>query len=373
MRPQVGVSYVSIFTVCYHVVFWMCGAAQSLSWDYLPAVPQGEEAERRVSWKEKPIGRLVARALRLPPAPPQPLPNDSARKDEEAYSYTAKDEDKYSIETIENIDAPVQTLNIPRIVVVEEPVPAPAADIAEEQLTPRAANLPAVAGTYRSRNLTLVIPPAPLRPSAPSSPVRGASVPPTPGGFATAPSSPIRGAGPLSPIRSLAPSTMRSFAGSVRSLAPTTPLRAVHSIHSLEDPSGLTGIEGPSPHKHRTCAGHLRDTLAPLLKPVTISLALSLPIALVQPLKALFVDCTATGGPDWHGPDGRPPLAFVMDTGECSSSCLCHLPFGFSYPPPRGRARVARKRCCSPPPLRGFAARRPCGGRLPFFISPRRY
>ena len=54
-----GVSFVSIFIVSYHLVFWVLGAAHSLSWDYLPGVPQGEEAERRCSWKEKPLGSLI--------------------------------------------------------------------------------------------------------------------------------------------------------------------------------------------------------------------------------------------------------------------------------------------------------------------------
>ena len=354
----------SIFTVCYHTVFWMCGAAQSLAWDYLPAVPQGEEAERRVTWKEKPIGRLVARALRLPPAPLRaplaPLPSEIVRaKDEEASACTSDDtDDKASVEVTER---PASSLDIPRIVVVHSEDGDPTADIADVQLTPRAAN-PSAATTFRSRNLTLVIPASPLRPSTPASPLRGVSVPPTPtigggGGFVTAPSSPTRGAAlvPPSPMRSLAPSTrtmtMRSIAGSLRSLGPDTPIRAVHSIHSLEDPAALAGIERASsltPHKRRHCAGVV-DALAPLLKPVTVSLALSLPIALVQQLKALFVDCTATGGPAWFGPDGRPPLAFVMDTG--ASFCLSCRGRVCAVTRSGGEApsfSAAPRRCCVP-------------------------
>jgi auxin efflux carrier family protein len=47
-----------------------------------------------------------------------------------------------------------------------------------------------------------------------------------------------------------------------------------------------------------------------------ISLLTSMVIALVPQLKALFVDTTASGGPAWHGPDGRPPLAFALDTAR---------------------------------------------------------
>lgn len=66
----VGVSFVSIFIVAYHTVFWVFGAAQSLSWDYQPDVPQGPEAEVHVGWKEKPIGGWFARRY-LAYAPPQ--------------------------------------------------------------------------------------------------------------------------------------------------------------------------------------------------------------------------------------------------------------------------------------------------------------
>jgi auxin efflux carrier family protein len=59
----VGISFISIFSVAFHIVFWGLGAAHSLSWDFLPNVPQGEAAERRVSWKEKPIGGWIARVL----------------------------------------------------------------------------------------------------------------------------------------------------------------------------------------------------------------------------------------------------------------------------------------------------------------------
>jgi auxin efflux carrier family protein len=56
-----------------------------------------------------------------------------------------------------------------------------------------------------------------------------------------------------------------------------------------------------------------------ILNPCTISLIISLPIALVPQLKALFVDISGSGGPNWKGPDGQPPLAFVINTGkQCS-------------------------------------------------------
>ena len=75
---------------------------------------------------------------------------------------------------------------------------------------------------------------------------------------------------------------------------------------------------------HRTRLVLLREMakrrVAPLANPIVVSLLISLTVALVPRLKALFVDATASGGPAWKGPDGRPPLAFLIDTGMCSIS-----------------------------------------------------
>jgi auxin efflux carrier family protein len=60
----------------------------------------------------------------------------------------------------------------------------------------------------------------------------------------------------------------------------------------------------------------LKRRAAPFANPIVISLLTSLIVALVPQLKALFVDATASGGPAWHGPDGRPPLAFAIDTAN---------------------------------------------------------
>jgi len=57
----VGISFISIFILIYHIFFWVCGLAHSLSWDYAPGVPQGEAANTRAPWREKPIGGFVWR------------------------------------------------------------------------------------------------------------------------------------------------------------------------------------------------------------------------------------------------------------------------------------------------------------------------
>ena len=54
-----------------------------------------------------------------------------------------------------------------------------------------------------------------------------------------------------------------------------------------------------------------------MVTPISSVVAISLLIALVGPLKASFV--SFEGGPSWKGPDGKPPLAFVIDTGSSIS------------------------------------------------------
>jgi len=77
-----------------------------------------------------------------------------------------------------------------------------------------------------------------------------------------------------------------------------------------DDDDGMTVNEKPCPIWRRVIGGILGA-----LNPVSISLFIALPIALVTPLKALFVvveDWTGTRIP--NGPDGKPPLSFILDT-----------------------------------------------------------
>lgn len=54
--------------------------------------------------------------------------------------------------------------------------------------------------------------------------------------------------------------------------------------------------------------------IRPMLTPATMGVIFSIPIALVQPLKALFVEVPGwTGTAIRNAPDGKPPLAFFFD------------------------------------------------------------
>jgi hypothetical protein len=205
----VGVSYVSIFVVCYHITFWVFGAANALSWDYLPGVPQKDEAERRVPWSQKPIGGWVHRVILRRPV-----------------------ESVWAAQTQE----------------------APAQDDVEMAVAPH----------------TTVD--------------DGAETP-----------------GMITGITEVSRQVSRT--SHISEKAQTSPATPFTSARRLDI---------------------IRRVLRPLkaaANSITITLVCSLIIAVVNDLKALFVDISSQGGPSWHGPDGRPPLSFVIDTG--ASHLLC--------------------------------------------------
>lgn len=73
----------------------------------------------------------------------------------------------------------------------------------------------------------------------------------------------------------------------------------------------------PSPYpskapRRRTCPRRLLSILKSFCTPPAISIITSFPIAVVPPLKALFVPTGS--GP--QGPDGLPPLSFILDTAS---------------------------------------------------------
>jgi auxin efflux carrier family protein len=224
----VGVSFVAIFICVYHIFFWVVGVAYSLSWDYKPGVPQGEDAERRVSWKEKPIGGFISRRF---------------------LGY------RPHLDTSREIDEkPAQTIDL---AVVKSTTYSPSSTIPvyEEgnELGCRISRQSA--RSFRSRR--------------PSVPAAGAILP------------------------------------AFQEQATEEPLEQLDS----DEPQPPSNSFVP-PVIHRALRA-----VSVIVTPITMTIAVALPIALIQQLKALFVDTTAAGGPSWKGPDGRPPLAFILDTG----------------------------------------------------------
>ena len=236
----------------------MLGTAHSLSWDYRPDVPQGEAAERRVSWKEKPLGSLFTRYVLKQPVPNSfALPPPNQFKDEEALSISEKKGiDTEDISAVDNDNAPGPSAVADSVAAHPDP---------DVQLARRTSRLSTATG-----------PLGPRRGSMSAGAAPDALPPPVP---------------------------------------PPTPAHSTRGLPMDEEEGDAQSIT-PTLHGARRIVRVFRP-LAAVITPVTITLAISLPIALIAPLKALFVDISDQGGPVYTGPDGRPPLAFMIDTGAC--------------------------------------------------------
>nr|GAT44866.1 auxin efflux carrier transmembrane protein [Mycena chlorophos] len=102
-----------------------------------------------------------------------------------------------------------------------------------------------------------------------------------------------------------------SFSGRGPILPTTTP--TVVSRPS-SPPTGSTIHKAP-PGKFDRLSPHLRTFLRNLFLPGSIAIISAFIIALVPPLKALFVADSSTANIHIHAaPDGQPPLAFILDT-----------------------------------------------------------
>lgn len=203
-----GISFVSIFILIYHIFFWVFGLAHSLSWDYAPDVPQGEAANVRVSWTEKPICGFVLRNM---------------------LKIKNRKNDGQDLESPGSQTRPVAQIELASIRSFRVP---------DEEVS-------TVRRTLHSS------------------------------------------------IHSCQDSPARSHKD--------------HGSRTIPPSPTLTPPRVPSWLKRVLAA------IAVLVTPISLTVAISLLIALVDPLKALFV--SFEGGPSWKAPDGKPPLAFVIDTG----------------------------------------------------------
>ncbi|KAJ3800764.1 auxin efflux carrier [Lentinula aff. detonsa] len=246
---ELGVSFVSIFIMVYHIFFWVFGAAASLQWDFLPDVPQGEEANKRVRWNEKPIGGLVYRLFRLH----SQTEDGKGRNPTEFFGRMKRlivNKDKSSLKKSDSLDEKKCEQDV-----------FPCPDLLEA----------GAAEPYREES--------------------------------------------IDPDVQLARRVSR-----VSASAPFQPQLLSNSaslIHSHDSSETTLPLAHNTPKWERFFPSWFVRTLksiSVIITPVTIALAISLPVSVIQPLKALFTDATASGGPDWTGPDGSPPLNFIMDT-----------------------------------------------------------
>ncbi|KAI0043335.1 auxin efflux carrier [Auriscalpium vulgare] len=145
---------------------------------------------------------------------------------------------------------------------------------------------------------------------------------------------------PSERIVSCATSTAPTVVADERDMLSFTP--PTHTVRFMPSLTSLT----PSPRlsRPRRILRRARPLLAQLIKPAPLTIILALPIALVAPLKALFLPPSASFTPRFHptAPDGQPPLAFMMDTASfagaasvplglvCLGSALARLTIGGS-------------------------------------------
>ncbi|KAK0441969.1 auxin efflux carrier [Armillaria borealis] len=234
--PQLGVSYVSVFILACNIVMWIGGAANTLAWDYAPGVPQGDEANVHVGWREKPIAAFFLR-LR-PKLLAQPKNPDFEIADDE------KDLGKE------------KGLSV---VMGKQPE----SDLGEAETDPE---------IQLARRVSIISanPPRPRRPAAsiqlPDAVVQSMKSP---------------------------------------------------SVKDQQEPELPEEVEEKPGRFASLFPPFLRRSFKPLsslFTPITISMYISIPISLVPQLKALFVE--VDGGPYYHGPDGNPPLTFIINTAE---------------------------------------------------------
>lgn len=208
-------------------------------------MPQGEEAERRYTWKEKPLGALFSRYVLRQPA--------VITGNKEATDGALEAETKSVLEKAQDEFSGCTESHVPEHLIHQDPVDMDP----DVQLVRRASRLSAL--SQRSHHPSLLLIPPRTLPEPASTP------PPSLADTAS----------------SLTQRVSRNF---VERFVPPVVVRTLRP-------------------------------LSVIFTPVPVTIAISLPIALVQHLKALFVDVSSDGGPNWKGPDGKPPLAFIIDTG----------------------------------------------------------
>ncbi|KAI0249429.1 auxin efflux carrier [Lactifluus subvellereus] len=147
--------------------------------------------------------------------------------------------------------------------------------------------------------------------------------------------------------RETASSKARSEWATLTASSPTSTENNIHFGHlGLPESAPPTANHQSSRHVH---SGPKRF-LAEFLKPMPIVIVFAIVIALVNPLKALFLPPSTNFQPHFRpiAPDGQPPLAFILDTATfvggasvpiglvCLGSALAHLRVGSGKVFPQG-------------------------------------
>jgi auxin efflux carrier family protein len=221
-------------------------------------VPQGEDAEIRVRWYHKPLGGWIARHILGKKVPPSPFVAVGAPYNGNNLE-TSEDSSDKAMQQAEAIRIDDVVGDVHEAVFVEDNDPEVGLARQVSHLSARSFRPRRASGSRSSLSRLGVRAPPPLA-------------------FVQVPHSPA---------------------------AFVTPSQTSHPLSS---------------RVHVLCG--VLEILAPLrvvITPITMTIAVSLPIALITPLKALFVDVSDVtdkySSGSWRGPDGKPVLNFLIDTG----------------------------------------------------------
>lgn len=234
---------------------WIFGAGNSLAWDFAPGIPQGEAAQKRLSWREKPIASMFFR-----------LRNKFRKngKTEDCEKASAGDNDLDRVPSCHDDKRDVVAGDV-GLVQAETSHAGKGEDVEALEMDPeiQLARRTSKISTSSARS---------RRPSA---------------GTGTRPPPPLIG-----PPGGKHPTAQTHQMPTVVPEEPT--------ISRLEIWLGPVGTS-------------IFRKVAALFSPITVAMYIALVCALVPQLKALFVK--SDEGPIYSAPDGNPPLNFLIETG----------------------------------------------------------
>ncbi|KAF7796059.1 hypothetical protein EIP86_007230 [Pleurotus ostreatoroseus] len=259
----IAVAYVSAFIFIFFVTLFPCGGSRFVAWDFVG--PEVEDEERMEIARQK--RQMIFKAF------DRIIPNRLRKRTRWA------DDDEHA--SGENPGTPA-TMN-------EKPSPSPDEEAAISEPPSRVHSASITRNTSFAEDAATAVP---------SEPDPGRDI----------------GYTPRYPEAPLSPTLSR----------PSSPTRVGtevgdqgcnSAVHEKEKEVRFhTPTPPPRPTFGKQVLSAMRAFILGLLSPASLSVILAFPIALITPVKALFVELPNSPIP--NAPDGQPPLAFIMDTAS---------------------------------------------------------
>ncbi|KAK0451927.1 hypothetical protein EV421DRAFT_1731698 [Armillaria borealis] len=225
-------------------------AAKTLAWDYAPGVPQGDAANVRVGWREKPVAAFFLRVqaklfARLKDNSDCEKADDEKETKDKALSIAMGKQPESDLEEMET----------------------------DPEIQPAHKTLRLFANSFLSAAVS-------------AHPCTGSILPAM--------------NAPHPPLRELPDTAVQSSL--------VTDEQEFEPVEEEKERLGCLASLFP-PLLRR-----MFKPLSSLFTPIMMSMYIAIPISLIPQLKALFVEVDS--GPSYHGPDGNPPLTFIITTGK---------------------------------------------------------